>query len=69
MSDNDRIWGADQRLQLQVELLEPVAQWIPDMKAVWSIHDTPSSIVSWDHRAELIERFEDGECEYSPTIL
>lgn len=54
--------GADARLEGQLHLLKPVAKWIPDMSAVYWIHDTPTNLISWDHKAELIEHFEEGEC-------
>lgn len=67
MFDDNQINGADMRLQQQVELVQDVVRWLPDLRAVWSVHDTPSSIISYQHRAELIERVEDNDCECGPS--
>ena len=62
--DPDQIWGADFRLADQSELLKPIAKYLGDFSAVYSVHDSPMSVVSWDHRAELIEHVEEDECEF-----
>lgn len=49
------------RLAGQLDLLADVAQWIPDMRAVYSAQDTPSTIISYDQRQELAQGAEDGE--------
>ncbi|EIW69878.1 hypothetical protein TREMEDRAFT_61649 [Tremella mesenterica DSM 1558] len=59
--NSEAIWGADFRLEDQAELLRPISRWIGDMSVVYSVHDTASSVVSWDHRRELIEHVEEGE--------
>nr|ODN77252.1 hypothetical protein L203_06332 [Cryptococcus depauperatus CBS 7841] len=56
-----RIEGADQRLEGQAMLIRDVAKWLPDTTLVFSVHDTPRSVVSWDHRRELLERIGDDE--------
>ncbi|WWC72342.1 uncharacterized protein I206_106304 [Kwoniella pini CBS 10737] len=55
------IHGADERLEQQTELLKPIAKFLPDLQAIWSVHDTPRTIISWDYRRELAEHVEDGE--------
>lgn len=59
--DPEQIWGADFRLADQSELLKPIAKYLGDFSAVYSVHDSPMSVVSWDHRAELIEHVEEDE--------
>ena len=54
--------GAHERMEGQLDMLRDVARWIPDMTAVWGLHDTPQVIISHDHRRELQEFYEDGEC-------
>nr|XP_018260022.1 uncharacterized protein I303_08094 [Kwoniella dejecticola CBS 10117]OBR82180.1 hypothetical protein I303_08094 [Kwoniella dejecticola CBS 10117] len=55
------IHGADERLEQQTELLRPIARFLPDLQAVWSVHDTPRTIIGWDYRRELAEHVEDEE--------
>ncbi|WWC98816.1 hypothetical protein V866_005709 [Kwoniella sp. B9012] len=55
------IQGADERLEQQTELLRPIAKYLPDMQVVWSVHDTPRSLIGWDHKRELIEHVEEDE--------
>jgi hypothetical protein len=71
MSVNDRedadqgaMDGAQERMDGQLSMLRDVARWIPDMTAVWGLHDTPQIIIAHDHRRELQDFYEDGECEY-----
>lgn len=47
-----------------MDLLRPVAKYIPNMSAVYSVHDVSERTVSWDHRAELYDHVDDGECEF-----
>lgn len=61
--DVDEISGADDRQGGQIELLRPVARYLPDLLAVYSVHDTPTQLISWDHRRELMEHVEEHECE------
>lgn len=63
--DPKKIGGSDERVAGQLEHIESVAQWIPDMDAVLNIHDTPLSFVSAAHKAELEVLIEDGECEFT----
>ncbi len=51
------------RLTGQSELLKPVARWIDDMTVVYSVHDTPTALLGWDHRQDLSDHVEEGECE------
>lgn len=63
--DADVIAGADDRQGGQIDLLRPVARYLPDLMAVYSVHDTPSQLLSWDHRRELMDHIEEDECESS----
>ncbi|WWC92054.1 uncharacterized protein L201_007008 [Kwoniella dendrophila CBS 6074] len=58
---SENIHGADERLDQQAELLSPIAQWLPDMEIVWSVHDTPRNIIGYDYRRELVEHVEEEE--------
>lgn len=60
-----RIPGSDERLSGQVDLIREVAKWLPDLRAVWWLHDTPGVVLGWDHRRELMDLLEEGECEWS----
>ncbi|OCF46102.1 hypothetical protein I317_00192 [Kwoniella heveanensis CBS 569] len=51
----------DKRMQHQLELLRPIAESLPDLQVVWSVHDTPRTMISHSHRMELNERIEEGE--------
>ncbi|KAL7425261.1 hypothetical protein Q5752_000949 [Cryptotrichosporon argae] len=55
------IHGADQRLEGQTELLRPVAKWINDFAVVYSVHDTPSVVLSDEHRRDLLEHADEDE--------
>ena len=61
--DAEAINGADDRLAGQAELITPIAKYLDDLSVVYSVHDTPSSILSWDHRSEILEHIEEDECE------
>lgn len=50
-----------QRLDGQLDLLADVAQYIPDMRAVYSAQDTPDTIISYDLRQDLEHRIENNE--------
>lgn len=45
----------------QFALVQEIAQYIPDMEAVYTTHDTPWNLLSWGHRQALLEFIEDGE--------
>ncbi|WVF68637.1 hypothetical protein IAT40_003407 [Kwoniella sp. CBS 6097] len=51
----------DKRMQNQLELLRPIAESLPDLQVVWSVHDTPRTMISYAHRMELMERIDEGE--------
>ncbi|WVQ85782.1 hypothetical protein IAT38_007949 [Cryptococcus sp. DSM 104549] len=55
------IEGADERLEGQAELIRPIAKWLPDLTVVYSVHDTATAVVGWDHKRELLEHVEDDE--------
>ncbi|WVQ95730.1 hypothetical protein IAU59_002829 [Kwoniella sp. CBS 9459] len=58
---HEAIHGADERLEQQAELLRPIARWLPDMEVVWSVHDTPRTVIGHDHRRELLDHVEEDE--------
>jgi len=60
--DNKKIRGED-RMQCQLELLDPIAKFLPDMNITHSLHDTPRCFVGFEHRALLDECLVDPECE------
>lgn len=62
-SVEDVIEGATMRVDGQVELLKKVAKDIPDFIAVYSVHDAAEGTISWNHRMELVDFVEDGQCE------
>ncbi|KAK4686098.1 hypothetical protein P7C73_g4039, partial [Tremellales sp. Uapishka_1] len=55
------IQGANERLEGQTDLIRPIAHWLGDLEVVYSVHDTPTNLIGWDHRRELLEHVEDGE--------
>jgi hypothetical protein len=57
------IFGADERMAGQIDLLKPIAQYLGDFEAVYSVHDTPTNMVGWDHQRELLEHVDEDECE------
>ncbi len=61
----DDIFGAFERLDGQATLLTEfgITKWLPDVKVVFGVHDTPTGFLGWDHRQDLMERIEDDECE------
>ncbi|ORY21979.1 hypothetical protein BCR39DRAFT_474188 [Naematelia encephala] len=61
MYDDAEINGADARLAGQAELIRPIASFLPDLEVVYSVHDTPMNLISWDHRRELLEHVEEDE--------
>lgn len=58
-----------ERLDGQTTLIKNVAKDLPDMVAVYTVHDTPHSLLSQEHRAEIKERIIDGECESSLMVI
>lgn len=60
------IFGAFERLDGQASLLTDfgITKWLPDVTAVFGVHDTPTGFLGWDHRQDLMERIEDNECEH-----
>lgn len=65
------IEGGFERVSGQVELLKEfgVNQWIPDCRVVYSLHDTPQSFISFDHRADLEMHAIDRECKDRPSPM
>ncbi|KAJ9105552.1 hypothetical protein QFC19_003534 [Naganishia cerealis] len=61
--ENGSIEGADERIEGQIELLKEfgVSKWIPDCKAVYSVHDTPQSFISFAHKSDLEMHVDDHE--------
>ncbi|WVF68121.1 hypothetical protein IAT40_002884 [Kwoniella sp. CBS 6097] len=58
---HEAIHGADERLEQQADLLRPIARWLPDLEAVWSVHDTPRTVIGYGHRRELLDHVEEDE--------
>lgn len=58
--DADAIGGSLDRVQGQLDLIRDVAQHLPDFEAVYSIHDAPTRFISYGHRQDLEDAFEDG---------
>lgn len=63
------IEGARMRVDGQVELIKSVVKDIPDLVAVYTVHDAAEGTISWNHRTELIDLVEDGECRSSLLTL
>lgn len=59
----DKGTGETKRRQYQLDLIEPVKDWLGDMDMVWTVSDTAAHVVPWAHRQELLECAETGECE------
>ncbi|KAK8850347.1 hypothetical protein IAR55_004265 [Kwoniella newhampshirensis] len=59
--DSQAIEGANERLEGQAALLRPIAQWLGDITVVYSVHDTATAVVGYDHKRELLEHVEEGE--------
>ncbi len=58
---------ADHRMEGQASLLQPVARWLGDLTAVYSVHDTAQVLLSWNHRQELMEHIEEDECRWGQS--
>lgn len=63
--DENKIGGSRDRVMGQLSHIENVTKWIPDLDAVFNIHDTPKVFVSAGHKAELEELIEGGECKWA----
>jgi hypothetical protein len=63
------VQGGTQRQSGQVQLMQEfgIEKWLPNLKAVFGIHDTPTGFISWEYRRELIDLVDAGECESPPT--
>ncbi|CED83568.1 Endoplasmic reticulum protein EP58, contains filamin rod domain and KDEL motif [Phaffia rhodozyma] len=59
--DARAIAGSDDRRLGQIELIERVAQFIPDFTAVYSIHDSPTRFISHSHKQDLLDHADDNE--------
>lgn len=55
--------GGEARIAAQVALLEPVAKWLDDFEAVWSVHDTGRIDTSWSQRLEMERAVAYGSCK------
>lgn len=53
----------------QAKLIASVVQYLSDLTVVYSVHDTVTALLSWDHREELLELIEEGECESDARCL
>lgn len=63
-SDANDIVGGNERIEGQINLLQEfgAASWIPDCRAVYSLHDTPQSLVAYEYKMDLEMRVDDREC-------
>ncbi|WWD20528.1 hypothetical protein CI109_105004 [Kwoniella shandongensis] len=59
--DSKAIEGANERLEGQTELIRPIAKFLGDITVVYSVHDTATAVVGYDHKRELLEHVEEGE--------
>ena len=66
---DDMIEGATDRMSGQVELLEEfnITGWLPDLRAVFGVHDTPLGFIGADHRSDLLNAVDDDECKSEPS--
>lgn len=60
----DGIHGAKERLEGQAALMAPIAKELEDFTAVYSVHDTASVTISYNHRRDLLEHVDEEECEW-----
>ncbi|KLT40244.1 hypothetical protein CC85DRAFT_249776 [Cutaneotrichosporon oleaginosum] len=60
-SVNSSDWLHGARRDGQLELIRPIARHLPDLTAVYTVHDTPFNFVSHAHKAELLDHIEDDE--------
>lgn len=51
------------RKEGQLDLIRPIAKYLPDMTVVYSVHDGPSNFISHHHKQELLDHIMDDECE------
>jgi hypothetical protein len=63
--DEEDIDGAKERVEGQVRLILPIAEYLEDFTAVYWVHDTPSGLISYNHRKELLNYLDEEECESS----
>ncbi|BEI95985.1 hypothetical protein CcaverHIS631_0109340 [Cutaneotrichosporon cavernicola] len=45
----------------QLGLIRPIAAYLPDMMAVYTVHDTPFNFISHAHREDLLDHVDDDE--------
>lgn len=50
-----------ERLDGQFDLVQDIVKWLPDMRVVYTAHDTPDTIISYDMRQELTRGVENDE--------
>lgn len=55
---------AKDRLAGQLGLIEPVAALLEDFTAIYSVHEPAVHLLGFEHRRELGEHLERGECMY-----
>lgn len=61
--DPKRHPGGEQRMAAQLDFLKPVAKWIGDFEAVWSVHDTGRVYTTWSAKKEMDAVVKAGESE------
>ena len=55
--------GANDRVAGQLDFIKGLAGDLEGLEVVYSVHDTPSVLLGWEHRQELNQLIEEGECE------
>jgi hypothetical protein len=53
----------DRRKEGQMALMEPIVDLLPDMSIVYSVHDTPNTVISWEHHQDILMHIDEGDCE------
>lgn len=67
--DEKDIDGAKERVDGQAGLILPIAKDLEDFTAVYWVHDTPSGLISYNHRKELLNYLDEEECESSQVEI
>jgi hypothetical protein len=64
VSFGDEIYGANERLEGQADLVKHVAKDLGDLTAVYSVHDSARVVISYGHRRDLLEHVDEEECKH-----
>ena len=60
--------GGNDRVSGQLDFIKALASDLEGLEVVYSVHDTPSVLLGWEHRQELNMLVEEGECEWFSSI-